>query len=70
MTNIFYKVQENFLPRYFKNFLAAVLLALPDIFQQCDLGQDVLLTSGLEITFPIMVIGNHDFLPIKKNLAD
>jgi hypothetical protein len=36
MTNISCKVQENFLGRYFvKNFLAAVLLALPDIFQHC-----------------------------------
>jgi hypothetical protein len=34
MTKISYKVQENFLRRYFvKHFLAAVLLALPDIFQ-------------------------------------
>jgi hypothetical protein len=33
MTNIPRKVQENVLRRYFvKNFLAAVLLALPDIF--------------------------------------
>jgi hypothetical protein len=38
MTKISYKVQENFLGRYFdKNFLAAVLLALPDIFQHCCL---------------------------------
>jgi hypothetical protein len=36
MTKIFCEVQENFLRRYFvKNFLAAVLLALPDIFQHC-----------------------------------
>jgi hypothetical protein len=29
-------MQENFLRRYFvKNFLAAVLLGLPDIFQHC-----------------------------------
>jgi hypothetical protein len=34
MTNISCKVQENFLPRYFvKNFPAAVLLVLQDIFQ-------------------------------------
>jgi hypothetical protein len=32
-------VQKNFLGRYFvKNFLAAVLLALPDIFQHCVIG--------------------------------
>jgi hypothetical protein len=38
MTKISYKVQENFLGRDFvKNFLAAVLLALPDIFQHCTL---------------------------------
>jgi hypothetical protein len=37
MTKISCKVQENFLGRYFgKNFLAAVLLALPDIFQHCS----------------------------------
>jgi hypothetical protein len=36
MTKISCKVQEIFLGRYFvKNFLAAVLLALPDIFQHC-----------------------------------
>jgi hypothetical protein len=34
MTKISCKVQENFLPRYFvKHFPAAVLLAVPDIFQ-------------------------------------
>jgi hypothetical protein len=34
MTKMFYKVQENFLRRDFvKDFLAAVLLVLPDIFQ-------------------------------------
>jgi hypothetical protein len=36
MTKISCKVQENFLGRYFvKNFLAAMLLVLPDIFQHC-----------------------------------
>jgi hypothetical protein len=34
MTKMFYKVQENFLQRDFvKDFLAAVLLVLTDIFQ-------------------------------------
>jgi hypothetical protein len=34
MTKIFCKVKENFLRKYFvKHFLAAVLLALPHIFQ-------------------------------------
>jgi hypothetical protein len=34
MTKISCKVQENFLQRHFvKHFLAAMLLALPDIFQ-------------------------------------
>jgi hypothetical protein len=39
MTKISCKVQENFLGRYFvKNFLAAMLLVLPDIFQHCRRG--------------------------------
>jgi hypothetical protein len=33
MTKIFCKVKENFLRKYVKHFLAAVLLALPHIFQ-------------------------------------
>jgi hypothetical protein len=64
MTKTSYKVQENFLRRYFvKNFLAAVLLALPDIFQHWTVAfADII--SFFNLSHSNIFADNENDLPI------